>query len=119
MWNHKNRIRRIVRRDQAGRKVSPLIEALEYRTLLSGTGFLQGTVVLDNTGSSVVASGGTFDPSVGKTPQPIVAGVGATIDLYQGTPPIGTPYMTKTTDANGNYSFTGLPTGTYTLVETP
>ena len=113
MWNRKNRVRRIVRRNQAARKVSPLIEALEDRTLLSSSGFLQGTVVLDNTGNSV-DNGGTFDPSVGKTPQP-----GATVALYQGTTATGTPYATTTTDANGNYSFTSLPTGQYTLVETP
>jgi len=119
MWNHKNRIRRIVRPKQAGRKVSPLIEAVEDRVLLSsGTGFLQGTVVLDNTGKSV-DNGGTFDPSVGKTPQPLVGGVGATVALYQGTTTTGMPYATTTTDANGNYSFPSLPIGTYTLVETP
>ena len=80
---------------------------------MSSSGFLQGTVVLDNTGNSV-DNGGTFDPSVGKTPQP-----GATVALYQGTTATGTPYATTTTDANGNYSFTSLPTGQYTLVETP
>jgi serine-aspartate repeat-containing protein C/D/E len=30
----------------------------------------------------------------------------------------GTPIATTTTDANGNYSFTGVPAGTYTVEET-
>ncbi len=119
MWNHKNRIRRIVGRKQADRRISPLIEAFEERVLLSGgPGILQGTVFLDNTGKSV-DNNGTFDPSGGKTPQPRVGGVGATVALYQGTTTTGLPYATTTTDAYGNYSFPPLPTGQYTLVETP
>ena len=119
MWDHKNWTRRQNRRKQAGRKVSPLIEAFEDRVLLSSaTGFLQGTVVLANTGKSV-DNGDTFDPSVGKTPQPLVGGVGATVALFQGTTTTGIPYATTITDANGNYSFSSLPVGTYTLVESP
>ena len=95
MWNDKNRIRRIVRRKQAARKVSPLIEAFEDRTLLSSSGFLQGTVYLDTT----------------NTPQ-----AGATVQLFQNNI-LAAP--AQTTGSDGSYLFTGLTPGDYQVVETP
>ena len=42
---------------------------------------------------------------------------GITIDLYQGTSASGTLYRTTVTAANGTYSFSNLPNGTYFVQE--
>ncbi|MGP0062804.1 MAG: SdrD B-like domain-containing protein, partial [Isosphaeraceae bacterium] len=82
------------------------------------TGFLQGTVFVDNSNNQVGSPNNNypnlFAPSTGGTVVP-----GATIDLYQGTNTTGTPYETTTSLTDGSYSFTGLFSGTYTLVEVP
>ena len=65
-------------------------------------GTVSGTVYAD------VNNNGTQNPS-----EPGIPGV--VLTLIDGT---GTPVATATTDANGNYSFTDLPAGSYTIVET-
>lgn len=42
---------------------------------------------------------------------------GITINLYQGTSASGTPFRTTVTAANGTYSFSSLPNGTYFVQE--
>ncbi len=81
------------------RKLSPMIEVVEDRKLMTvgvASGFLAGSVLLDG-GSG---AGVSF----------------VKIDLYQ--PGRNTPIATQTTDANGQYLFTGLGTGDYLLKET-
>ncbi len=118
MWKHRDRIRRIVRRKQSNRGVFPIIEAIEPRLLLSGVGFLQGTVFIDNSNNNVGTPNNNypnnFNPITPGTPVP-----NATINLYPGTSSSGTPLATTTSGPDGSYSFTSLAAGTYTLVETP
>ncbi len=52
-------------------------------------------------------------------PEEDVTLAGITIDLYAGNPPSGTPLATAVTGEGGSYSFTGLLTGVYTVVERP
>ncbi|HEY2154223.1 MAG TPA: SdrD B-like domain-containing protein, partial [Isosphaeraceae bacterium] len=81
----------------------PLLESIERRQLLAG-GFLQGTVFLDTDAS------GKLEP--GNTPLG-----GALVQLVD---PISHNVLQSfTTQADGNYLFTGLAPGTYQLVETP
>ena len=108
MLTRRNPVQRITRRKAATRKVVLSSEAFEPRILLS-TGFLQGTVYVDNSGQNV-DNGGDFNPSQGNTPLP-----GALVDLYQNNSLI----TSMTTGSNGAYLFTGLTPGTYTLTETP
>ncbi|MBY0457122.1 MAG: hypothetical protein K2V38_07285, partial [Gemmataceae bacterium] len=42
---------------------------------------------------------------------------GVTVNLYQGTAAVGTPFQTTTTDGNGAYQFTGLAPGAYFVQE--
>src|SRR5579864_3988445 len=78
------------------RPFRPLFELLEDRRLLSGTGFLRGTVLNDQTS---------------------VAQAGATVTLFasDGT----TQLAQQTTGADGKYNFTSLDPGTYFIKETP
>ncbi|QDU19434.1 SdrD B-like domain-containing protein [Urbifossiella limnaea] len=78
----------------------------------AGAGSLAGTVFRDDSNE------GTQDAG-----EPGIGGVVVTLtgtDVFGNPvldPATGQPYTT-TTDANGNYSFTGLPPGTYTITET-
>jgi len=110
MLKRQDRIRRTVRGRQATRRAVPRIEALESRLVLSNTGFLQGTVFIDNSGKNV-DNGGTFDPSQGNTPVS-----GAIVSLFDQN---NNFVSSMTTGSNGAYLFTGLAPGTYTLTETP
>ena len=67
---------------------------------------LSGAVVLDCAAGSTNLAGDT-----GLS--------GWTVSLYGSAGPIGSPLITATTDSNGNYSFTNLGGGTYTVVVTP
>ena len=79
-------------------------ESLEERTLFSGNGFLAGTVFVGD--ANLTASSAKL--------------AGAVITLYAASDTSETsPIATTTTDANGNYLFTGLNPGVYDLVETP
>jgi hypothetical protein len=74
-----------------------MLEIFEDRLLLASTGLLQGVVTQS------------------ATSQPLP---NATILLHKlDTPPI--PDQNATTDANGVWSFTGLPSGQYRITETP
>ena len=81
----------------------PKVEALEPRLLLTTPGgFLQGIV--------------TVSTASGLIPQPAP---GAMVELQSlDVPPTITPQST-TTDANGVYTFQGLPIGTYRITEMP
>ena len=81
------------------RKLAPMIEAVENRTLMTGgiaSGFLSGSVLLDGGNGVGVSS--------------------VKIDLYKAGS--DTPVASQTTDSNGQYLFTGLNTGDYLLKET-
>src|SRR5262249_4007259 len=78
------------------------------RRMLSATGFLQGTVFVDNFGNGHLEAVDTRVP-------------GASVQLFQQQPdttysPVGSAV---TTGADGTYLFTGLSAGTYRIVETP
>src|SRR4051794_12740860 len=83
----------------ARRALAPTVEVIEDRLLMTGgAGFLTGSVLLD--GSS-------------GTPVP-----GVTVQLFKAGS-TASPLATKTTDANGQYLFTGLAPGNYVLKEVP
>ncbi len=86
-------------RSKAQRRLN--VELLEDRTVPS-SGFLAGTVY-EGTGALGLTSSSTRLP-------------GAIVSLYSAT---DTFITSTTTDANGNYLFTGLAPGEYNLVETP
>ena len=122
MWNASNWTRRAPRRRAKVRRIMPMLEVAEPRIVLStGAGFIQGTVFVNNSSNQVGNPNNNypnpFDPSTAGT---VVAG--ATIDLYQGSTvpsPSTTPYLTTTSATDGSYSFSGLASGTYTVVEIP
>jgi hypothetical protein len=105
----KSQRQRKTRTAQPRRRFVPALELLELRTLLAANGFLAGTVFLDANANH------QFDPTE--------SGVaGATVQLFQGsvTPPTNaTPFATATTDAHGNYLFSNMAAGPYTLVALP
>lgn len=91
-----------------GGRFLPTLELLENRELLSGDGFLQGTVFDD------ASQDQHFDP--GEAPL-----AGATVTLLQQTAPdtftaLGAPVVTG---SDGGFLFSGLDAGTYRLVQTP
>ena len=105
MWPIKPRSRRIVCRKESTRRIVPLVETFEPRLLLSTTGFLQGTVFVDNNGNNQLEPN---DP-------PLAGAIVALTDLTNPQ-----PTQTVTTGSDGSYLFTGLTTGdSYQLVETP
>jgi hypothetical protein len=121
MWNRQDWTRRLLRRKKIARRLIPLVEAAEPRLVMSTSGFLQGSVFVNNSynqvGSPTNAYPNPFSPSTGGT---VVAG--ATVDLFQGASvpnPLPSPYMTTASASDGSYSFTGLAAGTYTIVEIP
>ena len=63
---------------------------------------VSGTVFIDSNDNGALDSG---EPGLG----------GVTINLFNSA---GTPVATTTSASNGTYSFIGLPSGTYTIVET-
>jgi hypothetical protein len=80
------------------------LEALEDRSLLSGN--ISGTVFIDYQGTGLA-------PTTGATPLP---GVTVFLDLHNdGKLDAGDP--TAVTDASGQYTFTGVADGTYTVRE--
>jgi uncharacterized repeat protein (TIGR01451 family) len=89
------------------------LEKAEDRLLLSSTptGFLTGTVFADNNGT------GALD----YTPPPDKYLSGVTVNLYQvasfSSPLPPSPFQTTTTDANGQYLFSGLAPGMYVIQE--
>ena len=119
MRNRKDRTRRDHgRRKLQAARIVPFAEVLESRLVMSGTGFLQGTVFLNSSDNQVSyptnAYPNPFSPS---TPGIVIPG--ATIELFQGTTATG-PYYAKTTSAtDGSYSFSNLNPGTYTILEIP
>ncbi len=119
MWNHKNRIRRTVRRKKLARAGNPMVEAVESRLLMANNvGFLQGMVFLDSSNNQVGSPNNHYpNPFAPGTAGTVVPG--ATVELFQGSSTSGTPYQTTTSAANGSYSFTGLAPGIYTLLEVP
>jgi hypothetical protein len=79
----------------ARRALAPTIEVIEGRLLMTGgAGFLTGSVLLDGTSG---------------TPVP-----GVTVELFKASN-TSSPLATRTTDANGQYLFTGLAPGDYLL----
>ena len=87
-----------VRTTGAARKLRPGVEACESRKLMSGA-TVSGTAFQDLSGD------GTFTDTA-RLP-------GVTINLYQGTT---TKVVEHTvTDKNGNFSFTNVPAGSYTV----
>ena len=86
------------------RRIIPLIETFEPRIVLSGTGFLQGTVYTDSNANN------QFDPSSGDTPL-----AQAQVQLIQNN----TVLQTITTGSDGAFLFTGLDPGIYTVNEIP
>jgi hypothetical protein len=74
--------------------------------VVPGTASIAGTVFVDNNNDGIQQTG-----------EPGLAGVLITLT---GTDTLGHAVtLTATTDANGNYSFSGLNAGTYTVTETP
>lgn len=82
-------------------KIKLAVEECERRQMLTG-GFLQGTAFIDANGNGALDKNDSY-----------LSGV--EIDLYN----VGglTPVATTHTDANGAYSFTGLPAGQYVVKE--
>ena len=90
-------------RGYAGRKLAPMIEAVEPRTLLDGgAGAIAGTVYSDGNGN------GLFDGSDGYLS-------GVTVELFRAG--AAAPLATAVTDASGGYAFKGLAAGAYDVVE--
>jgi hypothetical protein len=71
----------------------------------AATSSLSGTVYLDNNNNGIMDAGDGGIP-------------GVTVSL-QGSGTAAGVSQTATTDANGNYQFTNLPAGNYTITETP
>src|SRR5271166_435863 len=78
------------------RAQTPSVEAFEPRLLLASSAFLQGIVTVS----------GTSQPQAG-----------ATILLHSLDSPPTITYQSTTTNAQGEYLFTGLPSGKYQLTE--
>jgi hypothetical protein len=104
MWNRKDRIRRMGRRNSLARRIIPSIESMESRLVLSSTGFLQGMVYSDSNADN------QYDPRNGDTPQ-----CGSLVQLIQGNKVL----QSATTGPDGSYLFTGIAPGTYQVQETP
>ena len=92
-------------RSQAGRRLAPLVEAVERRQLLAGNvGYLAGTVYLNSDGGSTISHSDAYLP--GATLNLSIAGQSGII-------------ASTTTDAKGAYLFQGLAPGNYILTEIP
>ena len=89
-------------RGYAARKIIPVVEAVEARTLLSGV--IAGTVFLDAANAHLLSAADAYLP-------------GATVQLFQ----VGnaTPIATAITDTNGAYAFPNLTSGDYLVHEVP
>jgi hypothetical protein len=92
----RDKYRNTALRPSTAHRFRPFVEACERRELLASNNFLQG-VVLDTSNNPLS---------------------GATVTLFSlpGNTQVGSPVVTG---ANGVYSFTGLATGQYKIVETP
>jgi SdrD B-like domain/Calx-beta domain len=62
--------------------------------------YIAGTAFYDDNGDGILQQGENAFPNI-------------EVDLLSGTPPNGTVFDRAITDANGNYSFTNLPDGSY------
>ncbi len=86
-------------------RISPTLENAERRVMLaSGLGVIAGTAFLDSNNNHALDATETY-----------LAGATIRLFLSGGMVPIGS----RTTQADGAYSFTGLPPGTYVVAETP
>ncbi len=87
-----------VRPSRTSRRMRPAVEGIESRQLLS-TGTISGTVLSDFTGNGISGD----DAPLAKV----------TVDLYQQ----GSTTLLKstTTDSNGDFSFSGVAAGSYSL----
>lgn len=103
MTNSRVQSRTSARRRALRRRLIPLVESIEQRTLLStGIGFLQGYAYIDNNADSHFNSGDT-------------ASAGVTMQLFSSD---GKTLLQSTkTDATGYYQFSGMAPGSYRLVE--
>jgi hypothetical protein len=101
--------------DISSRHMKAILTAFAFAVLLSGCGSGCGTLGVDNTspcGNATTSDGSTADNSTFNILGRVIgnASQGVTISLS------GAATANTTTDANGNYSFTALPTGGYTVV---
>ncbi len=86
------------------RKLAPVVEVIESRTLPAGIGVIAGTVFLDSANDHTLDVGDSYVS-------------GATVELFQ----VGNsvPIATQTSNAQGGYLFDNLAPGNYTVEEIP